>query len=195
MSGYGATPTRPLIGLDAFKQHDPNSTWTDAGQGQGIIDRHAGVLEEAIVTAIDIAKAGLGNDTSHLVAAQVAEAIMEYASTANFSLGLVDDHVAVQVELANEAAAIRMWIPLLELLQTAQRQAASDPAFRESMLKMLHGAIGQATGTIAARPAVRSGRAARPAAMEPMAVVPPQRPAPRALNSGLGRNWQPPGGE
>ena len=116
MSNFGKVS--PLVGdAGAWVGTDATKSWSDGGD-----------VDKALAPAAEALKV--------IVAKHVKDAVLEYASSAEYGLAVSQSQIFVSVRLWDEAASFTTHVPLRSLLNAALKEAyakAADPKAQELM--------------------------------------------------------------
>ncbi|MEQ1710857.1 MAG: hypothetical protein ABL908_05595 [Hyphomicrobium sp.] len=134
---YGSTASHGMINENNWIRHNSAETWSDAGASESAVELRVAELVTGVDQIVSDMRAGINADMQVVIADQVKEAIHEYASSMQFELAIVDGELCIAVDLRNDVTWIKSYVPLSEVLKSAQKQATSDPVFLRAMQSLV----------------------------------------------------------
>ena len=153
---YGTTPAKGTVDAEAWLGHNATEGWSDAGASEQVVGQYTDAFAGGVDRLVDGLKTGLTADMEATIAGQVKDAIAEYAAAIEFEVAIVDGELVIAAVLGNDAARIKAYVPLAEVMTRAVEGAATDAAFQQGLQMVGHQLMSAVTRAPA--PAPRLGQ-------------------------------------
>jgi hypothetical protein len=135
-SWYGGLDAVDVLGAQGWLGHNGEETWNDSGASERVVGQHADDLTAGIDQLVTSMRAALETDVRTTISGQVKDAVHEYARSAQFAVAIVGDELCVSVSMANDHAEVRPYVPMLDVILSACKQASSNPSFMVAVTKL-----------------------------------------------------------
>jgi hypothetical protein len=132
---FGGLKPTGVLHADDFRQHDATRGWEDGGQAMAL-------AEQMIQQFCETMRA--------YGAEQARDAVAEYGSGAYVDMAMIEGRPSIVVDLSNEAAQLRVYWSLEDLLARVAQEAIERGA--EDMLNGIYEACSRATLMLQATP-------------------------------------------
>jgi hypothetical protein len=120
---YGALQPQGSIGEADFKTHEAPSTWDDGGVARDLVHEDVAAFEKDLIETIIRFRDRLVDEQTKYGAYQARDAVAEYITKGYLDMAVIDGHACVVFDSSNDAAQLRVWWRLADLLEAAQKQA------------------------------------------------------------------------
>lgn len=176
---YGGVKPIGVVNGDAYRTHDPISTWNDDGIANDLVTEDLARLQQTIADALEAFKAQQVAEQEAYGRHQVRDAIYEYGASAIADIGLIGGRAVVAIDLSSDGAEFRPYYDLEEMV-TAAITGAQRGGDRQ-MLSALHGALSNTLAAVGSgQPEMPGARVKRDVEMRRLGVLPEPPPAGQA---------------